>query len=210
MENISHIFGSASRVKIMRLFLFNTKTPYDSEEVSSRSKVAKSIARRELHGLEQIGFLQKKTYVKSLVIKSKNKNRPDTIKKKKTSGWLLNVKFPLLEPLRKLLIESQLVSIKEFPNRFSGAGVIKLMMLSGVFLYDDMRLIDLLIVGNKLNKRMIEKAIGHLEAEVGKEIRYAFFEEAEFMYRMNMYDKLLRDIFDYPHKKLVNRLDLNL
>jgi hypothetical protein len=43
---------------------------------------------------------------------------------------------------------------------------------------------------------------------VGKELRYAFFSTDEFKYRMSMYDKLVRDILDYPHKVLLDKLGI--
>ena len=47
-----------------------------------------------------------------------------------------------------------------------------------------------------------------LEAEIGKELRYAAFETGEFNYRLGMYDKLVRDILDYPHTVVLDRLGL--
>ena len=47
-----------------------------------------------------------------------------------------------------------------------------------------------------------------MEAEIGKELRYAAFEAPEFEYRVKMYDKLIRDIFDFPHKTILNKLGL--
>lgn len=41
-----------------------------------------------------------------------------------------------------------------------------------------------------------------LESEIGKELDYVVFDTKEFMYRMEMYDKLVCDILDYPHIKL--------
>jgi hypothetical protein len=35
----------------------------------------------------------------------------------------------------------------------------------------------------------------------------ALFDTEEFMYRLKMYDKLLRDVLDYPHEKIVNKID---
>ena len=46
-----------------------------------------------------------------------------------------------------------------------------------------------------------------LESEVGKELTYAIFETPEFLYRANMYDKLVRDIIDLPH---IKALDINI
>jgi hypothetical protein len=210
MKELKYIFGSEPRVKIMRLFLFNEDIPYDAEEVSVRGKVSLPIARKEIAILLKIGFLQKKKYIKEMTITPARKGTPAKTKKKSAAGFMLNKKLPLVDPLRGLLIESNLVSMKDMPMRFKGAGQIKLLVLSGIFVRDTDRSVDLLLVGNKLDKKMVEQSMKILEAEIGKEIRYAIFEEGDFIYRMNMYDKLLRDIFDYEYKSILNKLDVRL
>ena len=49
-----------------------------------------------------------------------------------------------------------------------------------------------------------------MESEIGKELRYAFFDTQEFKYRMSIYDKLVRDILDYPHTVLVDKMGIKL
>ncbi|MCR4311355.1 MAG: hypothetical protein NUV54_02190, partial [Candidatus Taylorbacteria bacterium] len=77
----------------------------------------------------------------------------------------------------------------------------------GVFIQDTDSRIDLLIVGDLLRTPALETVIRNIEAEIGKELRYAVFETADFEYRFGMYDKLVRDILDYPHRKVLNRLN---
>ena len=43
-----------------------------------------------------------------------------------------------------------------------------------------------------------------LEAEIGKELAYAVFDTPDFLYRANMYDKLVRDVIDFPHEKVLD------
>ena len=74
---------------------------------------------------------------------------------------------------------------------------------------DAHRSLDMLIVGDKLDLGMVQKNVALLESEVGKELRYATFTTDEFMYRIKMYDKLIRDVFDFPHQKLVNQINIS-
>ena len=67
----------------------------------------------------------------------------------------------------------------------------------------------MLIVGDKLNKGKIEKEIKKLEAEIGKELVYALFDSKEFNYRLSMYDKLVRDILDFPHEVIFQTKELS-
>jgi len=47
-----------------------------------------------------------------------------------------------------------------------------------------------------------------IEALLGKELRYAAFETTDFQYRLSIYDKLIKDILDYQHEKILNKLGL--
>jgi len=118
----------------------------------------------------------------------------------------LNKRFVLNDPLKTLLVDSGLVATKELPARFKKAGKIKMLVLSGIFVKDDDRKIDILVVGEKINKLKMQSVLSTLESEVGKELRYSLFTPEEFAYRMDMYDQLLLDIFEYPHERLVDTL----
>ena len=66
-----------------------------------------------------------------------------------------------------------------------------------------------MIVGDNLKKVAIEGGIRKLEAEIGAELTYAVFNTKEFVYRLNMYDKLVRDILDFPHEVLLQVKELS-
>jgi hypothetical protein len=206
MESLGKIFGNKHRVKIMRLFLFNASIPFDAEDVSTRSKVKLLDARKELTMLMKIGFLKKKSFSIKLQKPIKKKDIKATFKTIKKNGWVLNTKFDLIRPLQMLLLDSELINEKEMVKRLKKSGSLKLLLLSGLFTRDDERKLDILIVGNKLKKDVLEKEIKIIESEIGRELRYASFDESEFNYRVSMYDKLIRDILEHDHKKLVNQL----
>ncbi len=83
------------------------------------------------------------------------------------------------------------------------------MIVSGVFTKNEDSRVDLLIVGDKLNKAKTEEGVKKLEAEIGVELVYAVFTTKDFIYRVNMYDKLVRDILDYPHEVLLQSKELS-
>jgi hypothetical protein len=66
--------------------------------------------------------------------------------------------------------------------------------------------VDLLVVGDKLDEKPLGNAIHTLEAEMGRELRYAYFTTEEFKYRVGVYDRLVRDVFDYPHRTILDRI----
>lgn len=206
MELLGKIFGNQARVKVMRLFLFNTDTIYTLEDVSRRTRIRKDTARKEIRNFEKIGFLSKKKYTEKVEVKKKKKDAKPTYKKVQHTGWSLNKKFELITPLQNLVIETELINTKDLSKRLKKAGKIELLLLSGIFVRDDNRKLDLLVVGDKLNAATLSTQIAVIESEIGRELAYAHFDLEEFHYRMGMYDKLLRDILENDHTTLINKV----
>jgi len=92
---------------------------------------------------------------------------------------------------------------------FKKVGRVKFLAVSGIFIKNKDSRVDLLIVGDKLKKNKIEEGVKKLEAEIGMELVYAVFETKEFVYRLSMYDKLVRDILDFPHEIVLQAKELS-
>jgi len=206
MELLGKIFGSTHRVKIMRLFLSNPTDPFELEDIAKRSRVKKPNARKEIALLVKIGFIKKKVFTVE-VPQRVTKKRPEvTYKKVKRNGFVLNTRFRLLKQLQLLLLDSSSIKEKDIAARIKKTGSIKLLILSGWFVNDVDQSLDILVVGKNIKRDTLEREITIIESEVGRELSYTFFDEDEFHYRLSMYDKLIRDILENPHKKLVNTL----
>lgn len=185
MRSVSHIFGGEAKVKLMRLFVFNPTTTYTITDCSNRTQEKRTLVARELRNLAKADFV-----------------------KKKTSGYTLNPTYPYFAALEHFLIDATPMTEKELVKMIAKAGVLKLVTISGVFLHDNEARVDLLVVGDHLKKGALIQSIAAIEAELGREIRYAFFETADFTYRLGLYDKLVRDILDFRHKKILNKLGI--
>lgn len=199
MEILAKLFGGQARVRIMRLFLLNNDTNFEIEDIVSRSRVTKSNVRKEINVLFSMGFVKNKTITKEGSRGSK----------KKVVVWSLNPFFEYLIPVREILIDPTLLLQEDLAQRFKQAGKIKLMIVSGVFIGDSESRADILIVGDKLKKNVLQQVIKSLEAEIGKELDYVVFDTEEFKYRLEMYDKLVCDIVDLPHETLIDNGQLS-
>lgn len=195
METLAKLFGGQSRVKIMRLFLLNKNKVFEIEDVVSRSRVIRTNARKELNALSTMGFIKQKMF-------TKEGSRGG---KKKVSSWTLNSSFRYLGSIRDLLIDPDLIREGDFVKRFKPIGKIKFMIVAGVFIgkQKDSR-VDIMIVGDRIKKNSLRQIIKGLEAEIGKELDYVVFGSKEFKYRIDMYDKLVCDVLDYPHERLID------
>lgn len=188
----------------MRLFLFNPETGFEISEVSRRSRVPREAARREIAFLRGIDFIRPGKIHRE----PKKGGKQLSSKKSSVDGWFFNVNFDYGKPLRDLLVDSKFIERSEILKRFKNMGNIKLFIVSGIFLKNDDANIDLLIVGDGLKKSAIESTLKQLEAEIGKELRYSILDTQEFSYRINMYDKFVRDILDYPHERLIEKITI--
>ncbi len=195
MEILSKLFGSAAKVKIMRLFLFNPEGNFDVDDIMARARVERDDCWREISILEKVNLIKRRSFYKRTT-------------KKRVNGFALNPEFPYLSGLQKLLIETVTANIEEFLKRFRALGKLKLVVAAGVFIHSNESRADLMIVGENIKRAPLENVMKGIEAEIGRELRYAYFETKDFTYRLNMFDKLVRDIIDYPHQVLLDRMDL--
>lgn len=88
-------------------------------------------------------------------------------------------------------------------------GRVKLAVLAGVFINSDMSRADLLIVGDSIKKTRLHSLVARLESGIGKELNYVALTTEEFRYRMDMYDRFLRDILEDRHEKVINKLGIS-
>lgn len=206
MDILSKLFGSEAKVKIMRLFLFNPDTPFSRGGIGARARVSLPVVRHETTLLRKMGMIKGKRFIITNTVK---RGKKLVLKKKKEGGWVLNQAFPYLPAIRNLLINTVLVKNSDILRRLNTVGKMRLVILAGTFIQDEDSRVDLLVVGDNIRSASLESVIRVLESEIGKELRYAAFETADFHYRLGIYDKLVRDILDYPHQKLLDRIGLS-
>ena len=202
MESLSKLFGSEAKVKIMRLFLFNKDKIYSKSDIRRKSKVALGVMGKIIGQLQKAGLIKKRNF-----IKEEKKGKKSV--RKKTMGWMLNQECSYFKTLQNLMIENNLLAPEQIIKILNRAGKLKLVIISGIFIQDWDSRVDMLIVGDKLKMKKLEGAMQKIESNIGKELTYAVFETPEFLYRLKIYDKLIRDILDYPHEKILKKIELN-
>ena len=180
----------------------NAEEVFDPKEISRRAKINVRKVNYELGLLKRIGFI--KPGIKEIEIVFKQK----TPKHKKIRGWVLDSDFALLHQLKGLVLNSAPIAKDVLLKKFKTLGSkLKLLVLSGVFLDSDSRL-DVVVVGDSISRTKLENILSKIESEIGKELKYALFTTEEFKYRMGMFDHFLREIFDHPHEKLFDKLNV--
>lgn len=205
MDILGKLFGSESKVRMMRLFLFNPETPFPAHVVAGRIKSGLASTKRELTTLRQMKLIKPKSSLMRVTLKKKGKVR--TVRRP-VPGFVLNASFPYLSELQRLLLDSSLLKGEEIVRKLSSSGRLRLVIIAGVFIQDAESRLDVLVVGDHIKRGIVEHKIRSIESEIGKELRYAAFETNEFNYRLGLYDKLIRDVLDFPHAVVLDRLGL--
>lgn len=189
MDSLAKLFGSAARVKLLRLFLFNDDLAFLATDAAFRARLSKDVARKELTQLVSAGILKKKAG-------------------KSPVAYMADKRFSHYDALKVFLRTTTDVSDTAIISSLKKAGTVKLVVLSGLFTGALESKVDVLIVGDRLEERPLATAIHALEAELGREIRFACFSSEQFKYRLGVYDRLLRDVFDYPNRVILDRIGL--
>jgi len=195
MDILEKLFDNSARVKLLRLFLFNPGVAFGRPDIVVKSKVTRSRLSGELNLLKKVGL-----------IKQRKLRAKDDFGKAGSIGFELDPKFPLTYSLRNLLNQDFLRRRADVTKRFKNCGRLKLIVVSGIFLDNEDCRIDLFVVGDKLKKRAIDNIVKTIEADIGREMVYAALETDDFTYRLNSSDKFIRDVFDYPHEKLLDKM----
>jgi hypothetical protein len=204
MDVLAKLFGSLARVKLMKLFLFNKDEQMTRIDVMKRAKVSSSEVSRELGLLERAGMIKRISFFQE----GKPTRSGKVSKKRRVQGYILNTHFQYLLPLQSLLVHSVPMQDREIISRLSRVGKIKAVIISGIFIQDSDSRLDMLVVGEGISPARLKNVVSTMEAEIGKELRYSAFETSDFKYRLSVYDRLVRDVFDYPHQVVVDRIGL--
>lgn len=189
-EILEKLFNSKARVKLFRLFLNNIDKGYLAAEAAGKSKISLKSAQKEIKDLEKSGFL--------------------TVKKKaKKTYYFVNQGFPFYDELKKLIFKASPSSSDKIKLQAVKIGQIRFMLISGTLINSDKCRVDMMIVGEHINKNKLKNFLSSIEADIGKGINYVCMSTDEFRYRKGMFDKFIIDILESPHRVLIDKLKFN-
>lgn len=182
----------------------NPEERFGFDMIASRSQVKRPAVRAELQKLVKLGLIQE-GLIREEEPRLRRDGKPHIMK---TKVYSTKPSFPFLNELRDLFVKSSVAPRAKIFRQIRGMGKIKLAVLSGVFIHNDSSRTDLLLVGDGIQKRKLDRFLADTESELGKSIQHTVMESDEFLYRMDMYDRFLRDILEYPHEKLINKFNI--
>jgi len=198
---LEHIFGSKTRVKLLRLFLSHEDQSYYIRELVRVTGLQLNAIRRELANLEKFGFVA--CFQRSEMIEYKTKDgqiktRPSKSRQKKF--FHINSEHTLYPELKALLLKAQLLVENDLMAKIQKLGKIRYLALTGIFVGIVGAPTDLLIVG-VVPKDKLAGLIKKFEKELNYEINYTLIAPQEFRYRKSVTDRFLYGILE--SKKIV-------
>lgn len=197
-EQLITLFGSKTRVKLLRHFLRDPGQKYYVRELTRLLNDHINAIRHELSNLESAGL----------------------VSKKKTQGKLYYRLDPLMPGLRELqtlfvdmapAASSTVASTSYYPesgnrpaSRVPAIGDVRLLVQNGKFVQSSEAPADLLIVGD-IEEDLLNAYVANLEDQHG-EVRFAVMTEDEYAYRCSLFDRFITLMLSEPKKVVVNNL----
>jgi DNA-binding transcriptional ArsR family regulator len=182
---LEYLFGSKTRVKLLRLFFAEPEKMYFVRELTRILDVQINAVRRELELLAEAGIVEE--------VKIEENTVESGQAKKYYRLCTASLIFPELQALlykEKLLTEQSF--IEELREK---AGAVKMLILSGHFTEDWNAPTDILIVGD-VRERALVHLIEQYEHDHRISFRYTFMKEQEFVDRRHIMDKFLFSLFE--------------
>jgi len=192
---LEHLFGSKTRVKLLRIFLNHPENSYYVRELTRLTKLQINAVRRELENLEQLGIIKSFRKIES----QGDKRRRKTTKQEKRY-YQINVDYILFSELKALMLKAQLLLEYDLVKKISRMGTVKYLALTGIFVGFIGAPTDLFIVGN-IKKDSLTRLIRKFEKELNYEINFTLMPPSEYKYRKDITDRFLYSILE--NKKIV-------
>lgn len=193
---IEQLFGSKTRVKLLRLFYGNPNRSFYVREITRKIDEQINSVRRELSNLLSVG-----------IITSDNTNNK--------LYYEVNQSYEFYEPLLEIFggqkgkksKSAQTDNSENGDDEFKALGHVDLIIYTGQFTRDTKAPVDVLIVGS-VNKNSVDKYISNLESEEGKEIRYTVMKSEDFKYRRQIRDRFVTEIMNAKKQVMLNRTNI--
>lgn len=197
---IEQLFGSKTRVKLLRLFYSNPNRSFYVREITRKIDEQINSVRRELGNLLKIGIITSDTTNNKLY-------------------YEVDQKFEYYQPLQQIFGRSKPAPAgspaKVKPAKasdpdqaaFEALGHVELALFTGQFTRDESAGVDLLVVGS-VNQNKLDKLVGELESREAKEIRYVLLSRTDFDYRQQIKDRFLVNVLNAKKQIIIDKNEL--
>lgn len=182
---LEDIINSKTSSKVLAFYLAAPARSFSIFEISRRLRIPYLKTSHVLNGLVEKRVLKRFT-------------------KKGKKYYILNSRYLLLPELRKNFKKVSKYT-DELIEAVKKLGNIRAAFLSGIFTGYGNLPVDILLVG-KVNLQKLDAFLKSAEKLMGQEINYSIMSSKEFVQRRNTFDRFIKDIFDYNHLVIIDKL----
>lgn len=201
---IEQLFGSKTRVKLLKLFFSNPNRSFYVREITRKVEEQINSVRRELANLLSLGLITSDSTNNKLYYEVNQKyEHYDALRsmfseaKKTATKPVINDGKDLVsadkakgQPSKSdepAMVTEDEVELPE-AKQWTAAGNITGVAYSGVYTRDESAGVDIVVIGDAVISK-IESVVSALEREKNRELRYALIEPEEWKYRRQVRDK---------------------
>ncbi len=189
---IEQLFGSKTRVKLLKLFYGNPNRAYYVREITRKIDEQINSVRRELSNLLTIGIISSETTNNRLY-------------------YEVNQDYEYYDALSAIFGKGgKASSVKVIPTEVAeenkdlqALGHVEFALYTGQFTRDESSGVDLLVVGD-VNPTKVQNFVSELESKENKEIRYAVMSPSEFKYRSQIHDRFITAVLSAKVQVLID------
>lgn len=202
---LEQFFGGPIKLKLWKVFSLNTSREFTLKDLVRLTKTKSTLLIENLRDLMKQGVIEgaKKTLVH------------EAGEKEKVICYRVAKKFPLLPEITQLILTAIPRSSEKVLSELQPLQRLKTVLLSGFFTSPlglsgqtfsaTQSPIDMLLVFEKIPANVTD-VVGELEHKLGRDLRYATLDEADFKYRHSIGDKLIRDVLDFEYVIAMDKL----
>jgi hypothetical protein len=197
---VEQLFGSKTRVKLLKLFYSNPNRSFYVREITRKIDEQINSVRRELSNLLSIGIISSDTTNNRLY-------------------YEVNQDYDYFDPLSKIfgteIVETEVLAtdtpivkstkpIDPEVVEMTSLGNVELVIYTGQFTRDEQSGIDILLVGD-VNQTKLQKFMTTLELKEKKDIRYVVMPSSEFEYRRQVKDRFITKVLSSKKQVLLDK-----
>jgi hypothetical protein len=186
MMTHADILDSKYGSELLAFLLLAPARAYSSKELSKRLQISE----RALSGV--LGEFMEDSMLKQF---SRGKDKL----------YIINLKHKLLPEIKASLVRNQKPYEDELFSAITKLGDVKAAVLSGAFTGQPQLPVDLLLVG-KVSLTKLDKFLTQCKTMMGIDINYSIMTPDEYKLRVNTFDRFIKDIFDYQHIVVVDKI----
>lgn len=197
---VDQLFGSKTRVKLLRLFFSNPNRSFYVREITRKIDEQINSVRRELANLLSIGIITSDSTNNKLYYEVNQAFEyydalgamfSDAVTAKKKSAP--KSQAPPVNDEQEVTVDAPAETTDSFvelpeAKKWAKVGNVAAVAYSGAYTRDETAGVDILVIGDVLISK-VEAVIVDLEREKSRELRYAVMEVDEWDYRRQVRDK---------------------